>query len=110
MEFPSRHGIDDMVMLTKISNEGIVENLKKRYEKDIIYTYIGHVLISMNPFKLIKGLFIERTLQDYRGKYRYEMPPHVFALADDMYRTMLADEENQCVIIRYVNLSFFGNL
>ena len=26
-----------MVMLTKISNEGIVENLKKRYEKDIIY-------------------------------------------------------------------------
>jgi myosin-1 len=86
-------------MLTKISNEGIVENLKKRYEKDIIYTYIGHVLISMNPFKLIKGLFIERTLQDYRGKYRYEMPPHVFALADDMYRTMLADEENQCVII-----------
>lgn len=31
-------------------------------------------------------------------------------LADDMYRTMLADEENQCVIIRYVNLSFFGNL
>jgi myosin-1 len=88
-----------MVMLTDISNSGIVANLKKRYEKDIIYTYIGHVLISVNPFKIIKGLYSERTIQDYRGKYRYEMPPHVFALADDMHRTMLADEENQCVII-----------
>jgi myosin heavy subunit len=43
-------------------------------------TYIGHVLISVNPFKPIKGLYTERTIQDYRGKYRYEMPPHVYAL------------------------------
>ena len=35
----------------------------------------------------------------------YENPPHVYALTDNMYRTMLSENENQCVIIRYVCLS-----
>lgn len=99
LNFASRVGVDDMVMLTDISNSGIAANLKKRYEKDQIYTYIGHVLISMNPYKQIQGLTSERTLGDYRGKSRIELPPHVYAVADDMYRTMLADIESQCVII-----------
>jgi myosin-1 len=90
-----------MVMLTKMSNDGITENLKKRHEHDIIYTYIGHVLISVNPFKEIKGLYSDRLLKDYKGKYRYELPPHVYSLADDMYRTMLSERFSQCVIIRF---------
>ena len=63
-------------------------------------TYIGHVLISVNPFKQIKGIYDERTLKDYRGKYPYEVPPHVYALTDNMYREMLAEGASQCVIIR----------
>jgi len=86
-------------MLSKVSNDSILDNLHKRYDKDIIYTYIGHVLISINPFRRIKGLYEDQVVMDYRGKFRYEMPPHVYALADDMFRNMLADEQNQCVII-----------
>ncbi|PRP79992.1 hypothetical protein PROFUN_12279 [Planoprotostelium fungivorum] len=97
--YSSKHGVDDMVMLTKVNNDGITDNLKKRHAADVIYTYIGHVLISVNPFKEIKDLYTDRTLKDYKGKYRYELPPHVYSLADDMYRSMLNDRENQCVII-----------
>eukprot|EP00727_Mastigamoeba_balamuthi_P011334 m51a1_g6823 putative myosin-IC (1126) ;mRNA; f:16060-20597 len=92
-------GVDDMVMLSKLSNDTIVENLKKRYGSEAIYTYIGHVLVSLNPYKMIKALYSDRTLKDYRGKYPYELPPHVFALADDMYRHMLSECANHCVII-----------
>nr|P10569.1 RecName: Full=Myosin IC heavy chain [Acanthamoeba castellanii]AAA27707.1 myosin IB heavy chain [Acanthamoeba castellanii] len=99
MAYTSKHGVDDMVMLTSISNDAINDNLKKRFAADLIYTYIGHVLISVNPYKQINNLYTERTLKDYRGKYRYELPPHVYALADDMYRTMLSESEDQCVII-----------
>jgi len=99
MAYTSKHGVDDMVMLTSISNDAINDNLKKRFSADLIYTYIGHVLISVNPYKQINNLYTERTLKDYRGKYRYELPPHVYALADDMYRTMLSEGEDQCVII-----------
>jgi myosin I len=97
--FASTAGVDDMVMLTDISNSGINSNLHKRFDKNTIYTYIGHVLISVNPYKLFPVLYEDRTLKDYKGKYRYELPPHVFSLADDMYRSMLSERENQCVII-----------
>ena len=30
----------------------------------------------------------------------YENPPHIWALTDNMYRNMLIESENQCVIIR----------
>lgn len=35
---------------------------------------------------------------------QYENPPHIYALADNMYRNMMIDSENQCVIIRWVEL------
>ena len=40
-----------MTLLTKISNEAVNENLGKRWKNGDIYTYIGAVLISVNPFK-----------------------------------------------------------
>jgi len=95
----NKHGVDDMVMLSKVSESNIVDNLHKRYDADIIYTYIGHVLIAVNPYKLIQNYYTDRTLKDYRGKYQYELPPHVYSVADTMYREMLAEAENQCVII-----------
>ncbi|XP_077111675.1 unconventional myosin-Ie-like isoform X2 [Ranitomeya variabilis] len=91
-------GVDDMVLLSKISEEAIVDNLKKRYMDDFIFTYIGPVLISVNPFKQLP-YFTEKEIEMYQGAAQYENPPHIYALADTMYRNMLIDGENQCVII-----------
>lgn len=91
-------------------------------------TYIGSVLISVNPFKQMP-YFTDREIDLYQGAVRprlggrhkspgplapspglrpalppqaqYENPPHIYALTDNMYRNMLIDCENQCVIIRY---------
>lgn len=75
------------------------------HDQLFLQTYIGHVLISVNPFKEIKNLYTDRTLKDYKGKYRYELPPHVYSLADEMYRSMINDRDSHCVIIRYDRLS-----
>ncbi|XP_028565708.2 unconventional myosin-Ie-like [Podarcis muralis] len=91
-------GVDDMVLLSKISEDAIVENLKKRFMDDYIFTYIGPVLISVNPFKQLP-YFTDREIDMYQGAAQYENPPHIYALADNMYRNMLIDGENQCVII-----------
>jgi myosin-1 len=34
-----------------------------------------------------------------RGKFRHELPPHIFALAEAAYRGLTQDGESQCVII-----------
>ena len=44
-------GVSDLTLLSKVSNEAINDNLKKRFDAGEIYTYIGHVLVSVNPFR-----------------------------------------------------------
>lgn len=61
-------------------------------------TYIGHVLISVNPFRLLP-IYTDEVLYSYRGKNRLEMPPHVYAIAEGAYKKMTGYGENQCVII-----------
>uniref|UniRef100_A0A8D2ZDH6 Osteoclast-stimulating factor 1 n=1 Tax=Scophthalmus maximus TaxID=52904 RepID=A0A8D2ZDH6_SCOMX len=91
-------GVDDMVLLSKINEDAIVDNLKKRYMDDYIFTYIGPVLISINPFKQMP-YFGDKEIEMYQGAAQYENPPHIYALADNMYRNMMIERENQCVII-----------
>ncbi|TNN40398.1 Unconventional myosin-If [Liparis tanakae] len=62
------------------------------------HTYIGSVLISVNPFKQMP-YFTDREIDLYQGAAQYENPPHIYALSDTMYRNMMIDAENQCVII-----------
>ncbi|KAG8147016.1 hypothetical protein E2320_014089 [Naja naja] len=111
MQNVKQSGVDDMVLLPKIQEDAIVENLRKRFMDDYIFTYIGPVLISVNPFKQLP-YFTDREIDMYQGRgarlhawgsagthAQYENPPHIYALADQMYRNMLIDGENQCVII-----------
>lgn len=91
-------GVDDMVLLSKVNEAAIVENLKKRYMDDQIFTYIGPVLVSVNPFKQM-SYFTDKEIELYQGAATYENPPHIYAVADNMYRNMIIDNEGQCVII-----------
>lgn len=91
-------GVSDMTLLTTINDNSINDNLQKRWTVGEIYTYIGGVLISVNPFKDL-GIYTDETLQKYKGKNRLEVPPHVFSIAESAYYNMNAYHENQCVII-----------
>ncbi|KAJ2383629.1 class II myosin, partial [Coemansia sp. RSA 2559] len=85
-------------MLSKINNDAINDNLKQRFHNGDIYTYIGNVLISVNPFKDL-GIYTHEILKSYENKNRMELPPHVYAIAEGAFRNMIAYKESQCVII-----------
>ncbi|KAL1993236.1 hypothetical protein VTN49DRAFT_3185 [Thermomyces lanuginosus] len=91
-------GVSDLTLLSKVTNEAINENLKLRFQNREIYTYIGHVLVSVNPFRDL-GIYTDEVLNSYRGKNRLEVPPHVYAIAESAYYNMKAYKDNQCVII-----------
>lgn len=87
-----------MVLLPRPTEESIVDNLKKRFLDDYIYTCIGPVLISVNPFKQLP-YFGEKEIELYQGAAPYENSPHIYGLSDQMFRNLLIDNESQCVII-----------
>eukprot|EP00029_Vermamoeba_vermiformis_P011292 TRINITY_DN616_c1_g2_i1.p1 TRINITY_DN616_c1_g2~~TRINITY_DN616_c1_g2_i1.p1 ORF type:complete len:1008 (-),score=401.27 TRINITY_DN616_c1_g2_i1:84-3056(-) len=92
-------GVDDLVLLEDISQEGILKTLKQRYDNDLIYTYIGHVLVAVNPYRVIPNLYGKNVVKNYQGRYIYEEAPHVYAIAEDAYRSLLNEGQNQCIII-----------
>ncbi|KAJ1568222.1 Unconventional myosin-Ie, partial [Nowakowskiella sp. JEL0078] len=65
---------------------------------DLIYCYIGPTLVAVNPYKKL-SYFTDAEIDIYNGSAAHENPPHIYAVADKMYQSMLTDEENQCVII-----------
>eukprot|EP01006_Ploeotia_vitrea_P006659 TRINITY_DN14299_c0_g1_i1.p1 TRINITY_DN14299_c0_g1~~TRINITY_DN14299_c0_g1_i1.p1 ORF type:complete len:1156 (-),score=254.86 TRINITY_DN14299_c0_g1_i1:284-3751(-) len=91
-------GLRDLVLLGKLTEREIAENLKQRLRSEIIYTYISNVLISVNPFKRLP-MYTDKHISQYRSRNRNELPPHVFALTEDTYKSMVQEEENQCIII-----------
>jgi len=56
-KYRTKHGVNDLVLLDDVSNQGIVDCLSNHYNGDEIYVYIGAVLVSVNPFKIIGGLY-----------------------------------------------------
>lgn len=99
LQHRERVGVQDFVLLEDYRSEAaFIDNLKKRFNESIIYTYIGNVLISVNPYKNLP-IYTEEKIQQYYKKAFFEAPPHVFAIADNAYRSLVFEHREQCVLI-----------
>ena len=92
------YGKEDFVLLDEISMEAFMANLELRYKKERIYTYIGEVLVSMNPYKTL-NIYDKDKIADYSGRELYERPPHIFAIADAAYISMKRKSRDTCIVI-----------
>ncbi|XP_013919325.1 PREDICTED: unconventional myosin-Id-like [Thamnophis sirtalis] len=68
------------------------------FEKGRIYTYIGEVVVSVNPYKPL-SLYGKEAIEHYRGRELYERPPHLYAVADAAYKAMKRRAMDTCVVI-----------
>ncbi|XP_047623744.1 unconventional myosin-X isoform X2 [Phacochoerus africanus] len=92
-------GVDDMATLTELHGGAIMHNLHQRYKRNQIYTYIGSIIASVNPYKPIAGLYAHEAVERYSRCHLGELPPHVFAIANECYRCLWKRHDNQCVLI-----------
>uniref|UniRef100_UPI00398E9BF8 unconventional myosin-XV-like isoform X2 n=1 Tax=Pristiophorus japonicus TaxID=55135 RepID=UPI00398E9BF8 len=91
-------GVADMTQLEDLHDGAVMYNLKKRFEQQLIYTYIGSILVSVNPYKMY-NIYGTDTVLKYKAKSFAENPPHLFAIANVAYSKMVDAKHNQCVII-----------
>uniref|UniRef100_A0A4W6DDG2 Myosin, heavy chain b n=1 Tax=Lates calcarifer TaxID=8187 RepID=A0A4W6DDG2_LATCA len=98
MNPPKFDKIEDMAMMTHLSEPAVLYNLKERYAAWMIYTYSGLFCVTVNPYKWLP-VYDAVVVAGYRGKKRIEAPPHIFSISDNAYQFMLQDRENQSILI-----------
>jgi myosin I len=69
-----------------------------RYQAGKIYTYIGEVAISVNPYRVM-NIYGNEFINKYKGREFFENPPHVYAVADAAYRVLKQQNKNTCIMI-----------
>lgn len=75
-----------------------------RFDKGRIYTYIGEVVVSVNPYRQM-DIYGKDTIEEYRGRELYENPPHLFAVSDAAYKAMKRRAKDTCIVISGQSLS-----
>uniref|UniRef100_A0A7N6C4I2 Myosin motor domain-containing protein n=1 Tax=Anabas testudineus TaxID=64144 RepID=A0A7N6C4I2_ANATE len=97
---------DDLASLSELTDSSLLYEMQKRFGNDQIYTYIGHIVLLVNPNKelpiystLVSQLYLSST-----GRLCSSLPPHIFSSAERAYHMMLQERRPQCFILRYHHL------
>lgn len=81
-----------MTELENLNEQSLLGELHMRYKRNVIYTYVGEILVAMNPFKKIDGIYSNQKMTEYDAiGDRAARPPHIFAVSDSAFATMCAN-------------------
>uniref|UniRef100_A0A3Q2YSI9 Unconventional myosin-VI n=1 Tax=Hippocampus comes TaxID=109280 RepID=A0A3Q2YSI9_HIPCM len=101
--FPAEDDVDkhveDNCSLMYLNEATLLNNVRVRYSKDKIYTFVANILIAVNPYYDIPKLYSPQTIQQYRGRSLGTLPPHVYAIADKAYRDMKVLKMSQSIVV-----------
>ncbi|XP_043083433.1 unconventional myosin-IXAb isoform X3 [Puntigrus tetrazona] len=90
--------VDDLCALPDLNERTLLENLRGRFRQEKIYTYVGGILIVINPFKFLP-IYNPKYVKMYDKQRLGKLEPHIYAVADAAYHAMLQRRRNQCIVI-----------
>ncbi|CAI5765468.1 unconventional myosin-Ia isoform X1 [Podarcis lilfordi] len=90
--------VGDLVLLDPLTEDTLIQNLEKRFQHKEIYTYIGNVVISVNPYEQLP-IYTEEIVEEYKNCNFFAVKPHIYAIADDAYRSLRDQDKDQCILI-----------
>ncbi|ROW10367.1 hypothetical protein VMCG_02082 [Cytospora schulzeri] len=89
---------NDMAELTHLNEASVVHNLHMRYQSDLIYTYSGLFLVTVNPYCPLP-IYTSEYVNMYKGRNREDNKPHIFAMADEAFRNLVEEGQNQSILV-----------
>uniref|UniRef100_W5KIS7 Myosin IXAa n=1 Tax=Astyanax mexicanus TaxID=7994 RepID=W5KIS7_ASTMX len=95
---PLQKDHDDLCNLPDLNEKTLLDNLRSRFKQEKIYTYVGSILIVINPFKFLP-IYNPKYVKMYDNHQLGKLEPHIYAVADVAYHAMLQRRQNQCIVI-----------
>ncbi|XP_051881505.1 unconventional myosin-XVI [Pristis pectinata] len=92
---------DDLSTLSELTDRSLLYEIQKRFSNNQIYTYIGHILLLVNPYKEL-SIYSTMVTQLYRsstGKLCSSLPPHIFSCTERALHMMWQEQRPQCFIL-----------
>lgn len=92
--------VRDMVRLGDLNEAAILHNLRARFRSGLIYTFIGPILVSVNPYKRLP-IYAESEIQRYHRAAATEsdLEPHIYGVTSQAYRQLRTTAQNQSMVI-----------
>uniref|UniRef100_A0A8C7WC41 Unconventional myosin-IXa-like n=1 Tax=Oncorhynchus mykiss TaxID=8022 RepID=A0A8C7WC41_ONCMY len=88
----------DLCALPELTERALLESLRARFRQEKIYTYVGSILIVINPFQFLP-IYNPKYVKMYDNHALGKLEPHIYAVADVAYHAMLQRRRNQCIVI-----------
>ena len=88
---------NNLAQLTDLNQQSLIDSIRRRFNQALIYTYVGDVLLAINPKQ-----FLPIDNFNFQLKYsraRRDLLPHIFAVATTVYNQMTINRQAQCIIL-----------
>jgi len=99
---------DDLATLQYLDDHILNMQLEARYHSDTIYTYVGDILVAVNPYQQL-DIYGSNQANRYNKAVRAALPPHIFAVADAMYQALSHSQRSQVDECVHMLLGYEGS-
>ncbi|XP_023570968.1 unconventional myosin-XVI [Octodon degus] len=92
---------DDLATLSELNDGSLLYEIQKRFGNDQIYTFIGDILLLVNPFKElpIYSTMVSQLYLSHTGMPSPSLPPHLFSCAERAVHQLFRDRRPQCLAL-----------
>lgn len=104
---PAEDGMPDMIDMNELNHATLLFNMRQRYLKDQICTFVGPTLLIINPFKSMDYLYTHEIIEKYYSivtcenvlQRKKELDPHIYSVAASAFRQLMENNQKQAIII-----------
>jgi myosin-5 len=92
---------NDLISLPEVNQASILSCTRSRFQKKQIYTSVGTVLMTVNPFERIQGLYGLPMIKKYENPFAEggTLPPHVYLVPSRAFADMMRSGRDQSILI-----------
>jgi myosin heavy subunit len=91
--------IENLIELHSLTENSVLYVLRTRFREDKIYTFVSSILVAVNPFQQIPIYGTEMIDLYHQSHAKKALPPHIYALSEQAYQTLLQTDVSQSILI-----------